>query len=303
MADVNFLPAIQSPSVQPAGINLALWVLAVSNSCYIPLTSLNSISSNLLPTKKTTTPAGAINTRPLDKKMVIWQVFSSISMDRKTLPEVWLRGPVAGVPALLQPVAHALLQAREEVTALMQDFPEEHLWDRPAGVASPGFHLQHLAGVLDRLFTYAAGQPLSQEQLAELAAEGRPGGTLEGGLGGTTEGTSGERIGRVTGERIGTATGETTEERVGEAMRMTTGGTTVQQLMERWNRQIDKSLEALKQIPEQDLTAIRGVGRAQLPSTVLGLLVHAAEHTQRHTGQLLVTVRILFPKITAQATP
>ena len=35
------------------------------------------------------------------------------------------------------------------------------------------------------------------------------------------------------------------------------------------------------------------VGRAQLPSTVLGLFVHAAEHTQRHVGQLLVTVRVL----------
>jgi uncharacterized damage-inducible protein DinB len=29
-----------------------------------------------------------------------------------------------------------------------------------------------------------------------------------------------------------------------------------------------------------------------LPSTVLGLLVHAAEHTMRHVGQLLVTVRV-----------
>ena len=31
----------------------------------------------------------------------------------------------------------------------------------------------------------------------------------------------------------------------------------------------------------------RGVGRAQLPSTVLGLLFHAAEHTQRHVGQVV----------------
>jgi len=38
----------------------------------------------------------------------------------------------------------------------------------------------------------------------------------------------------------------------------------------------------------------RGVGRAQLPSNVLGLLFHAAEHTMRHTGQLLVTARILM---------
>src|ERR1700733_13042786 len=95
-------------------------------------------------------------------------------MSKPVMPEVWLRGPLPGMPALLQPVAHALLQAREEVIALMQGFPEEHLWARPAGVASPGFHLQHLAGVLDRLFTYAAGQALNGEQLAALAAEGKP---------------------------------------------------------------------------------------------------------------------------------
>jgi uncharacterized damage-inducible protein DinB len=35
------------------------------------------------------------------------------------------------------------------------------------------------------------------------------------------------------------------------------------------------------------------VGRAQIPSTVIGLFIHAAEHTMRHTGQLLVTVKVL----------
>lgn len=92
-----------------------------------------------------------------------------------TQPEVWLRGPLPGIPALLR------------------DFPGELLWTRPGGVTSAGFHLQHLSGVLDRLFTYARGESLTP---------------------------------------------------------------------------------------------------AQLPSTVLGLLFHAAEHTQRHLGQLLVTVRV-----------
>lgn len=40
------------------------------------------------------------------------------------------------------------------------------------------------------------------------------------------------------------------------------------------------------------LTEPRAVGRKQLPSTVMGLLFHAAEHVQRHVGQLLVTVRV-----------
>ena len=85
-------------------------------------------------------------------------------MGNKKKPEVWLRGPLDGVPALLQPVAHALLQAREEINELMIGFPEELLWEKLAGMASPGFHLQHLAGVLDRLFTYARNEQLLEQQ-------------------------------------------------------------------------------------------------------------------------------------------
>jgi hypothetical protein len=66
------------------------------------------------------------------------------------LPEVWLRGPLSNMPSLVQPVAHALLQAREELNELMNKFPETLLWEKVAGMASPGFHLQHLSGVLDR---------------------------------------------------------------------------------------------------------------------------------------------------------
>lgn len=89
-------------------------------------------------------------------------------------PEVWLRGPIANIPALLQPVAHALLQSGEEVEKLMLGFPEEKLWLKPAGVASVGFHLQHLCGVLDRLFTYARGESLTTAQLQALRSEGTP---------------------------------------------------------------------------------------------------------------------------------
>ena len=167
-------------------------------------------------------------------------------MKKPANPEYWLRGPVAGIPALLQPVAHALLQSREEVNTFMEGFPEERLWDRPAGMASPGFHLQHLAGVLDRLFTYADGQVLSSRQLEYLAAEGKP--PANHGLAG---------------------------------------------LIEIFNTQIDNALQQLSRVPEDILTAPRGVGRARIPSTVGGLFFHAAEHTMRHTGQLLVTARIL----------
>ena len=161
--------------------------------------------------------------------------------------EFWLRGPVPGIPALLQPTAHALLQAREEVNLLMTTFPDILLWERPGGVASPGFHLQHLAGILDRLLTYARGQALDHTQLKDLASEGAP-----------AEGQS-----------------------------------TVAELLNRFNIQVDKALDQISQTPELTLTQARYVGRARLPSTVAGLLFHAAEHTQRHNGQLSVTVKVL----------
>lgn len=161
--------------------------------------------------------------------------------------EVWLRGPVDGIPALLQPVAHTLLQAREEINSLMEDFPDMLLWEKPGGVASPGFHLQHIRGVIDRLLTYARGEMLNAAQLAELKQEGIPPSSS-------------------TGSR---------------------------ELLVALSQQVDKALAQLMATDESVLTAFRGVGRAQLPSTVLGLLTHAAEHTQRHTGQLLVTVKWL----------
>jgi hypothetical protein len=161
--------------------------------------------------------------------------------------EVWLRGPLPGIPPLLQPVAHTLLQAREEVNALMIDFPEIFLWVKPAGMASPAFHLRHQAGVLDRLFTYARGEALTAVQLTYLSNEGK----------------------------------EPEKE------------CSVNTLVENFNNQVDIAINQLSHTDEATLTEIRGVGRAQIPSTVIGLLTHAAEHIMRHTGQLLVTTRLL----------
>jgi len=42
-----------------------------------------------------------------------------------------------------------------------------------------------------------------------------------------------------------------------------------------------------------DLTAFRGVGRKQLPTTIGGLLVHVADHTMRHVGQAVTTAKVL----------
>src|SRR6188472_3208526 len=84
--------------------------------------------------------------------------------------EVWLTGPVDGVPPYLQPAAHALLQARAEVATLAPSVDPATLWRRD-GTASAGFHLLHLAGALDRLFTYARGEMLNDAQKAAARAE------------------------------------------------------------------------------------------------------------------------------------
>ena len=90
-------------------------------------------------------------------------------------PEVWLRGTVEGFPALLMPVVHALLQVREDLTRLIETVWPAHVWERPGGAASIGFHVRHTGGALDRLFTYARGESLSEAQRGFLLAEGEPG--------------------------------------------------------------------------------------------------------------------------------
>jgi uncharacterized damage-inducible protein DinB len=162
-------------------------------------------------------------------------------------PEPWLRGPVGGIPALLQPAAHAFIMAREDALAAAAGLTQSELWMTPGGAASPGFHLLHLAGSTDRLLTYARGEALTDRQRDALAAEKTPPEPRP-----TAELLSGE-----------------------------------------WEATVDRALAQLAATREAELTHPREVGRARLPSTVLGLLFHAAEHAQRHTGQLVATVRII----------
>ena len=160
--------------------------------------------------------------------------------------EWWQRGPIEGVPAVLQPVAHILLQVRESVAEMVAGLSEDEWNRRPAGVASAAFHVRHITGVIDRLFTYARGQALSAEQLAAIKLEGGP-----------------------------LAVGD------------------VARVLETLSSQIDAAIAELKTVDVITLGDFRGVGRAQLPSTVIGCLVHGAEHAMRHVGQLSVTIRVV----------
>jgi uncharacterized damage-inducible protein DinB len=56
---------------------------------------------------------------------------------------------------------------------------------------------------------------------------------------------------------------------------------------------VDRALEQVRSTSRSSLAEARKVGRAGLPSTVVGLLFHCAEHALRHSGQALTTARIV----------
>lgn len=165
-------------------------------------------------------------------------------MDALYPPEVWLRGPLEGFEPWTLPIAHSLLQVREELRRLVSTVPADMVWARPGGAASIGFHIRHTAGALDRLLTYARGERLSEAQLRFLRREAEAGESLA-------------------------------------------------DLAQLLDATIDAALAQLQRVSSDVLFERRVVGRAELPSTVLGLIVHAAEHSTRHLGQAITTARIL----------
>jgi uncharacterized damage-inducible protein DinB len=54
-----------------------------------------------------------------------------------------------------------------------------------------------------------------------------------------------------------------------------------------------RSLIRVRALSREDLEKPRFVGKKRLPSSLGGLLVHIAEHTQRHVGQLITTAKIV----------
>jgi hypothetical protein len=168
-------------------------------------------------------------------------------MSSVSQPEVWQRGPVPGFEPLLMPVVHALLQVREDLERLAGQVPADHVWLRPGGAASIGFHVRHTGGALDRLFTYARGEGLSDVQRAALREEG----------------ASGDPPASLTA------------------------------VVRDVDAVIGRALQQLAATPRESLLDDRKVGRAGLPTTVLGLLFHAAEHSTRHVGQAITTAKIV----------
>ena len=160
-------------------------------------------------------------------------------------PEAWLNGPVRGIPSIFQPVAHALVQARADVEAHTQGVTGDQLWAE-RGAATAGFHLLHAANALDRLFTYARGELLTDAQKATLRGESTPHPELD-----------------------------------------------AQALARHLNNAIDRALAQLADTEPDTAFEERRVGRSGSPSNVIGLLFHAGEHTTRHVGQFITTIKLL----------
>ncbi len=55
---------------------------------------------------------------------------------------------------------------------------------------------------------------------------------------------------------------------------------------------MESALSRIQAIPQEVHEQNRGIGRKRLPTTVAGLLIHCAEHTQRHAGQLVLTAKL-----------
>jgi len=125
--------------------------------------------------------------------------------------------------------------------------PVTDVWQRPGGAASIAFHVSHTGGALDRLFTYARGEALSEAQRAAARAEGQPGDPPAA----------------------------------------------LVELVADAQATIERAFDQLRATSPESLLDERKVGRAGLPSNVLGLLFHAAEHCTRHVGQAITTAKIL----------
>lgn len=147
------------------------------------------------------------------------------------LPEPWLRGTLAEVPAVARGVLHALELAQEDL-------------HRPAGLPSVAFQLRHITGSVDRLLTYAKGQDLSATQLRALTLEAESSGT-------------------------------------------------VQEILAKVDAAVALACQRVRSLALQNDSAPRFVGRKELPTTLGGLLVHVAEHTQRHVGQAITTAKLV----------
>jgi hypothetical protein len=157
--------------------------------------------------------------------------------------EPWMRGYLTGSNPVLAAVLYSFQQAREELAKWAGDLSDEALWRSFGDIAPLGFHIRHLAGSIDRLTTYAAGESLTEEQFQVLKQEHDH-------------------------------------------------GLPKDRLFELLEKSLQRAETLVRGVDPAQFTDLRYVGRKRIPATLAGLLIHIAEHTQRHVGSAIITAKL-----------
>jgi uncharacterized damage-inducible protein DinB len=72
-----------------------------------------------------------------------------------------------------------------------------------------------------------------------------------------------------------------------------TGNETLSELLGEVEVSLRNGAERVSALATAEMNTFRGVGRKQLPTSIGGALVHVADHTQRHVGQVVTTAKLL----------
>lgn len=96
---------------------------------------------------------------------------------------------------------------------------------------------------------------------------------------------------------------ELSEAQLADLEREADAGSLPHLLLREFSNNIERAAQRVRGLTGADLEMQRFVGRKRLPTTIGGLLVHVAEHTQRHVGQMITTVKIVIAARGAAISP
>ncbi len=174
--------------------------------------------------------------------------------------EPWMRGTHGELDPVQRAVVHALELAEEDIARWCDGLDDAEMFAKPGGLPPVAFHLRHIARSLDRLLTYAECGKEAHFKSLERRGEER----------------------RVLSEA----------QMVGLRTEMDAHGSAAEVLAEFRDGVRAARVRVRAVLPERFAEA-REIGRKRLPTTVAGLLIHCAEHTSRHVGQIVTTVKMV----------
>ncbi|MBC8165750.1 MAG: DinB family protein [Bryobacteraceae bacterium] len=158
--------------------------------------------------------------------------------------EPWMRGYLDAKEPVLNAVLYSLQQSREDIEKCLAALTDAQVWESRGNLAPVGFHILHIAGSVDRLTTYAAGDSLTEDQLQVLG-----------------------------------------HEKDRELSR--------EELRDMTETSIQKAEALIRSTDPNRFGDRREIGRKRIPTTLIGLLFHIAEHTQRHVGEAIITAKLV----------